>query len=361
MHALTILAVLLQAPAPGTPVVEIRSEVLCRSCRFVRDTVVILESDYSVIPKSVTIVGRDVFVTPDAGSDLAVRRFDLLTGRYRGELSRAGSGPGELRSPAFLSRLPGDSLFVYDRGQERFSIYAPRTYSYVRGAAVRVSRSNAAIYHPITQQIWIAAPIGSADQVGYPVHLFASDGRWIRSTGPNQPLLRRNDYMAFVRRLAVDSSGGVWSVTRYGTIAIEHYDRSGAVVRRFSYAPEWSPPLERLLPQQAGEPPFPERPPFAVENRNRIWIATLVPARDWQRGMALIDDPTHGTGAPLIDDVAKIFDSVIEVIDVERRAVEARVRIDNVVVALLPGGLTVLYRQTDSGEPRLWIERWRVR
>ncbi len=360
MLSLTVLAVLLQPAPAAIPAVEIRSDILCRTCRFVRDTVVILESDYAIIPQSVAIVGNDVFVIPFAGADVSVRRFDLATGRYRGVVFRSGGGPGEVRSPGYLGRMPGESLFVYDMGQQRFGIYGPRSYSYVRGATVSVSRTNAAIHHPITRETWIAAPVGSADQVGYPIHLFASDGRWVRSVGPSQPLLRRDGYMAFAKHLTIDSGGGVWAVTRYGTLAIEQYDRSGTLVRRLSYAPEWSPPLERLLPQRPGEPPFPERTPFAVQDGNRIWIATLVPARDWRRGLTTIDDPTHGAGAPVVDDVAKIFDSIVEVIDVERLAVEVRVRLDEAVMTLLPGGLAVLYRQTADGAPQLWIERWRV-
>lgn len=360
MHSLIILAVLLQ-PTPATvPVVEIRGEVRCPSCRILRDTVVILDSDYAVVPQSVAIVGSDVFVIPSAVDDIGIRRFELATGRYRGVVFRSGGGPGEVRAPGYVGRLPGDSLFVYDMGQHRISIYAPRSYTYVRGAGVSVSRTTAAVLHPFTQHVWIAAPVGSADQVGFPIHLFASDGRWIRSVGPSQPLLRRGGYMAFARHLTIDSGGGVWAVSRYGILALEKYDRSGALLRRFVYAPEWSPALERLLPQRPGEPPLPERTPFVVEGENRIWIATLVPAHDWRRGLTTIDDPTHGRGAPVVDDVSKIFDSIVEVIDVERHAVEVRVRLFEAVVGILPGGLAVLYRQTDQGEPRLWIERWRV-
>lgn len=361
MYSLTLLAALLQPAPAATPATEIRSGILCSACRIVRDTVVILEPDYAVIPQSVAIVGRDVFVIPFAGSDISVRRFDLATGRYRGVVFRSGGGPGEVRSPGYLGRLPGDSLFVYDLGQQRFGVFAPGSYHFVRGAAVSVSRPNSAIHHPSTQQIWVAAPIGSGDQVGYPIHLFASEGQWLRSVGPGRPRLRRDGYMAFARHLAVDSSGNVWAATRYGTLAIEKYDRAGGLVQLFSYSPEWAPPLERLLPQRSGEPPLPERPPFAVEGDARVWIATLVPARDWRRGLTTVDDPTHGRGAPVVDDVAKIFDTVLEIIDVNRRGVEVRVRLDEAVVAVLPGGRAVLYRQTDDGAPRLWIEQWHVR
>lgn len=357
MLSLTILSVLLQPAPAAIPAVEIRSDILCPACRFVRDTVVILESDYAVVPQSVVIVGKDVFVIPDAGPDNGVRRFDLVTGRYRGMLSRSGGGPGELRSPAFLGRLPGDSLLVFDRGQQRFSVYSPGSFSYVRGSPVAVGRTTALVYAPKTSQIWIAAPVGSAEQVGYPVHVFSADGHWLRSTGPGQPLLRRDGYTAFARHLAIGPAGDTWAVTRYGTIEIERYDLEGKLTRRYSYAPGWSPPLERLRPP--GAPPLAERPPFTVGTDTLLWIATLVPEKNWQRGIVRNAPSLHGTGT--VGDVAKLFDSIIEVLDLDRRGVVHRVRLDEAVVSLLPGGLVVLYREAEGGDPLLWIERWSLR
>ena len=148
-------------------------------------------------------------------------------------------------------------------------------------------------------------------------------------------------------------------MTRYGTIEIERYDAGGKLSRRYSYSPGWSPPLERLTPQAAGAPPLPERPPFAIGTDTLLWIATLVPEENWQRGIVRNAPGLHGAG--MVGDVAKLFDSIIEVLDLERRAVVVRVQLDEAVASLLPGGVVVLYRETGRGDPQLWIERWSLR
>ena len=52
-------------------------------------------------------------------------RFFTAGGRFRGTAGREGDGPGELRLPVGLKRLPADALRVWDAAQRRHSYFLP--------------------------------------------------------------------------------------------------------------------------------------------------------------------------------------------------------------------------------------------
>ncbi len=58
------------------------------------------------------------------GADREIRVFDA-EGRFVRRIGRAGDGPGELRIPQALQRLPGDTLLAWDSGTGRLSWFDP--------------------------------------------------------------------------------------------------------------------------------------------------------------------------------------------------------------------------------------------
>jgi hypothetical protein len=338
---------------------DIPSAVTCATCRLERTRLVTLDRDYAVRPSSLAIVGNEILLVPDGGAPLPIIRFDLKTGRYLGEVGRLGQGPGEFSWPQFLASLPGDSLFVFDYRTVSFSILAPGSYRYVRGAPVTVARPSAAILNGAGGLLWVAAAIGRAQQVGYPLHLFKQDGDWVRSVGSSRPALRWNAHLLFSRRLSLGPQSTVWAISTYGPLAIETFDARGTLLRRAVYRPPWFP--EQLKQQQLGDPPIVERPPFWVGNEREVWIASLVPAKDWQKGITKRDDPVHGAGTPMVGDVTKLFDTIVEVFDIQNHRVLFRTQMDEVVVHALPGGLFVVYREDGDGTPQVTVERWALR
>jgi hypothetical protein len=250
-------------------------------------------------------------------------------------------------------------LFVFDNNGLTFSLLAPQTYRYVRGAPITVSRPSAAVLSTSTGILWVAASVARAQQVGYPIHLFDQDGKWIKSVGTQRPLLRWNSHMSFTRRLAAGPDGTIWAIPRYGPLVIDVFDGSGGHRRKATYSAEWVP--EKKEPQRQGDPPLPERPPFSVVSDREAWILTLIPAANWKQGIIRIKDPTHGNSAPLVGDVSRLFDTVIEVFDMVRRTVTFRMRLDEAVLHALPGGVFVVYREDSKGTPEIRLERWSLR
>ncbi len=63
----------------------------------------------------------DRLVVLDGGTQ-SLRTFSLRDGRYLDTYGRKGAGPGEYSNAAYLQPLPGDSLFVSDLQQSRYTI-----------------------------------------------------------------------------------------------------------------------------------------------------------------------------------------------------------------------------------------------
>lgn len=73
-------------------------------------------------PYAAAFLGSQLVVL-DGGSQ-QLRFFDL-TGRHIRTLGRDGQGPGEFTNAAYLQPLPGDSLFVSDLQQFRYTVFDP--------------------------------------------------------------------------------------------------------------------------------------------------------------------------------------------------------------------------------------------
>jgi len=59
------------------------------------------------------------------GATQTIRLFDPVSGKHIRTIGRHGQGPGEYLNAAYLQPLPGDSLFVSDIQQSRFTILEP--------------------------------------------------------------------------------------------------------------------------------------------------------------------------------------------------------------------------------------------
>ena len=72
-------------------------------------------------PYAAAVLGHRLVVLD--GASQVLRLFDLASGTYLGAVGRKGHGPGEFQNAAYLQPLPGESLFVADLVQSRFTIF----------------------------------------------------------------------------------------------------------------------------------------------------------------------------------------------------------------------------------------------
>lgn len=279
-------------------------------------------------------------------------RFDRSTGRYLGTITRAGGGPGEVGSPVFLHTLPGDSLFLYDQTYRRFGVYAPRNYGYIRGGML-AGRFPTAVT-PVAGRIVVAASVVPGYGVGEPLHLHDAGGDWMRSFGSADARLNWDPSRRDLRLVAPDQQGGVWTVSQYGETVIERFSLDGRRNLRIRYSADAEP---------RGGPPGPKAQRYAMlqPDGQTLWVVTLVPDPDWRRGSHVPPTPdlVHGTDAVVIKSRPRLWDSLIDVIDVGSGRILARARLDEWVTHVFPGGGLLIHDERPDGTPVTALEALR--
>jgi hypothetical protein len=90
-------------------------------------------------------------------------------GRVLRHIGRSGSGPGEFNSLAQLRILPGDSLFVFDNGVERVSLYGPGDS--LPATSVQLAANQ------LLFPYWVAPAAGGRLVAAYRAAYSADDGR----------------------------------------------------------------------------------------------------------------------------------------------------------------------------------------
>lgn len=97
-------------------------------------------------------------------------------GAFLREVSRRGSGPGELRAPASITVMPDDRLVVYDIGHDALLTFDPRGAPRALGA-------------PLLTGVLASGHVVVVDSTGYRVKFVAPDGSLAQAVErPIEPL-----------------------------------------------------------------------------------------------------------------------------------------------------------------------------
>lgn len=130
-----------------------------------------LEDPYSLVAAVREIARGRVVVADGADGELTV--VNLATGE-KAALGRQGAGPGEYRAPSALFRVRGDTLWVMDPPQQRFTVFLPDLKA---GAPFRLEMFDA------TTRTAVMAPF-HADESGR----FYSSALPVGAGGPNMSI-----------------------------------------------------------------------------------------------------------------------------------------------------------------------------
>jgi len=345
-----MLALLLQAsPAVG----RIDGRVTCPECRIVRTPVATLEGDMLNRPLGVAISGSHVLLTTRDGGG-TILRFDRRTGRFDGAIGRKGQGPGEFDYPQDMQVIEGDSLVVYDFLLARYQVLAPGTFSFARSGPLPHGPSTLSAEMSMDRTMWIAASVVSAAQAGHTIHRYAANGLPIKSFGGGVGPVLWNDHLR-LQRLLARGQAGMWSVSKYGPTTLDYWGPAGEHLRRWDYQ---SGMREAITAAPGGPPPDRRADIMWEAGTTRVWLLSWVPDPEWREGtVAPTGSVGSHVGARPIGDVTRFWDSRIDVIDVARGTLLARVVLDEWISHLLPGGFAPIYSEDRSGEPTLRIER----
>jgi hypothetical protein len=300
-------------------------------------------------PLSVTIDPRGRFLV--AGGRPQYLLFDS-TG------SRLPNAAGQSNSPhAWIDRVEVTSdgnLHVFDAGQHRHVSMTPgRRTVRVDSLPERVG-SGIAFLSPDRMVVNMFVP--TAEAARYPLHL-VEGGVVRKSFGATPNAGIRVDLPATTHRhLARASDSTVWAA-RLNEYKIELWSIDGRLLMELNRSPS---PFDTWI-QDPG--PSLAKPPVggitaihASKDGSALWVLVRLPDRAWR---AAVDTVFHETPGVIARNPDRYFDTVIEVIDVRRRSVVARQRVDQFLRGFAGDRLPFSLDFSDTNKPvvRVWAAR----
>jgi hypothetical protein len=279
------------------------------------------------------------FVTYSGATTILV--FDS-SGTFLSRIGRRGNGPGEFQRAFGLAISRQDSIFVFDNGTARLSVFDPQL-SLARTTTCAPTPGYAVL--ALDRHRFVAAlPVRTRTAVGYPLHLYDEDCTIIRSFGSLTRETGPGVQQSLSRVIARGATGTIWSgrVYRY---EITQWDTGNILRRRIVRNVEWFPARtdER---HAANDPPQPLLSALTETADGALWVALLVADRNWR-------DAIKADGSGLTSD-SDYQDSVLELIDYSGNLL-AHARVDGIVTAFLPGSRVVVSTEDDAGFPYVSI------
>jgi hypothetical protein len=329
------------------------SSPVCRSCRLVRSTSVAIRDDRLVQQAN----GVSVAVRRDGAIVIGdVDRPDPVVLLVRGDehrvLASGGDGPGELRRITAVNLDPLDSLFVFDAGSAKVSVFAPDG-RFVRRVPIPTSTTAAAFLadHRLLLVQMSAAP----RTAGHILLAMRTDGRpealWREEHPQYGPLVMRSN-----RRFVIglpDSSA--FALHRFRDPVLEQRTATGDVRR------VWRRSSPLLPPSAPGDRVVvtPTHPPdwagmgIGRLNDSLIVVVWAIPDPHWANGLGSKRPAEGGGDAYPIIDFDKTYDTLVDLIDWRSGALIASSRFDEYYTGVTADGRLVLNRIDPEAQTEL--------
>lgn len=246
-------------------------------------------------------------------------------------LAHPGEGPGELSRPGAILIDVLDSVFVWDAGTGRMSVFSPDA-ELVRSYALPIPAVGSS--WRLGTGDWIHT---SATDHGYPFRLVSAEGTVLAEWGDTIDYVAERNALPIRTPWIVGPGSGdtFWAVPLFFRLEARQFDAAGEEVRRLEMTADWHQPYARH------EMTTPERPPQALvtgvrETEEGLWIVGMGPDPDWRDALG---DPirVEGQDAWQIEDIDKLYDTFIELRDPETGELRARYRDDRYMTGM-PGG-----------------------
>jgi hypothetical protein len=303
------------------------------------------------------------------GSPLLVFRSD---GTFLTEAGRIGDGPGEFRSPSRLISV-GDSVVLFT-GDGTVLVFGPdfRHVRSVTGMNARTLTAVAASDWP--KSVILSANLRQPATAGFPLHLADFSGASVvirRSFGsdgvrmPDDPAILRqggaSQDMKMERGLAA-SGGTVFALTRYTEYTLTQWDTVGRLLWEMPRQAAFFPRDPIWTSGSTSRQPSPRMVATWFDDSRLLWTYGHVAKDNWQqihREYQAANPPPPGggrgatMGVPLGQAIREsaVFQTLVEVVDVQARSLLATRTVPAYIVAVLPDGRFVSYREAADGTP----------
>jgi hypothetical protein len=303
-------------------------------------------------PKSMVRMQDGRFIVAFYPMASEVFEFDA-TGKFTRLFARTGRGPGEVTRASAIHRTDSDTILIFDSG--------------------RVLRFNPAgeFVNAVQFPAWVERVIDSGsgslvingrypvrDAVEQPLHEVDRAWRITSSFGAIEGVPLRPDLPYQAHRLITpDGSGGFWAVRRTA-YELQRWTSSGELVQTWIRDADWFAPYEERRAISPDRDPENWVTAIHALDSVRVLVFVQIPQRDWRNHLG----PARTTPSGLVLypewDVANVFDTRIELVDVVHGRVMTTIIHPSTLYAFSDEQYVSSYRQDESGTP--FVDVWRL-
>ncbi len=299
-------------------------------------------------------------------------------GTFIREVGRIGQGPGEFQRPWRIAAV-GDSIAVFEQ-LGALTVLGPNLQFVRTASASPVSQPRSIAVLDWPRSVLVAGMSRRPANVGRPLHVmnfavspptilrsFGADGvmpevdvnRLIQGYPDTERLLER--------KVAASGRDAMFAVTTITEYAVTKWDSSGGMTWQLKRESAAFPNKETWTMGSSTTPPDSRMAAIWYDSRRYLWTYAHVAAPNWQqarRDFNVLNPPppppppgsgraTMGVPASRLIPEHSLYQTLIEVLDVESRSLVARLQFSGFVVGVLPDGRFLSYREATDGTPYL--------
>ncbi len=338
------------------PAVQVPVALGCKQCRLV------VHAPSVVVASDATIAFADMpsglFRHP-AGSFLVTQGntggVPLLfssNGKAIREIGTMGSGPGEYTGAMRIAFGPGDSSAIVDNRLRRVSVL-DRDWRYVRSFRIDGQPSDLA-WLPNGDFV-VGGPIATASQIGYPLHVLRADGTPKASLGYGNKAIVSHATAEGSRLVQAAGPSDFYAMTVIERLELERWSGT-RLQKRWVLGSPYLPDRTALAEKRPFQAILSS---FWVGPEEILYLLMVVPRKTWREG---VKSSRTADGEELFEivDQDKIFETVIEIVDLKAGRVLVRSPTERAFFGLLAGGSAYRLDKTDDTGPRFEVSRIRL-
>ncbi len=341
------------AQGQKTDTVKLAARTSCASCTVRLSNVATLRKPDStagfVSPFLFAADSRGRIFVADPFGELGVSVFDA-TGRYQKTLVTSGRGPGESGTIHSLLVSPGDTLRVF--GTSLLS-YAPND-AHVRTTALPGNIRTTAAVNAGNGNALVLGMSPEPGLFGHPFHVMHANGHLQRSFGLQAGEAAGRD--PWERRSTLTHAYGTQTFWTAATnkYVIEEWSLTAGKRRVLVRDVEWFQPWSSWDGRSDVQRPPPRLMSIRHAPDGLLWVLILVADANWKA----TSRPARGERRMTsVGEQEERFDTILEVIDLERLAVVTSVRFPGVYVAFVGDDGIAQTAEDPTGEVAVAIKR----
>jgi hypothetical protein len=217
---------------------------------------------------------------------------------------------------------------------------------------------NALVFH--TGRLYLNSHIRTPDLIGIPIHALDHEGEIIRSFGlrDSTASFTRNTAWPGWRRMTLSMTHSI--LTSYlNRLLLEEWTVDGRFVRAFETVSHWFTPYDEFRPIRPNTELQPSVAGIQATANSQVVRVTTIGAANWRNQLQEVESLADGMRYQPTNGVALLYDSVIELLDLDTGTVVAIERFDHYLSGWVSGATGLMFSpdRNASGEPVIRVFR----